>query len=94
MGFNIDGIIDGSLKIFIANFGLINEAASKHPDQTVPNTHNRGSKQIDFVLATPVISRFILAIGILDYNILFTSDHRALFSISMQMDFFALLSRH
>jgi hypothetical protein len=29
-GFNIYGTLDGSLKRFIANCGLINEAASKH----------------------------------------------------------------
>jgi hypothetical protein len=57
----------------------INEAVSKHPHQTVPNTHNRGSKQIDFVLATPVISRFILVIGLLDDDAFFASDHRAFF---------------
>jgi hypothetical protein len=78
-GFNIDGTLDVSLKAFIANCGLINEAISKHPDQTVANTYNRGSKKIDFILATPRISRFILAIGLLDYNTVFTSDHRAFF---------------
>jgi hypothetical protein len=45
----------------------------------MPNTHNRGSKQIDLVLATPEISHFILAIGILDYNAVFNSDHRTFF---------------
>jgi hypothetical protein len=44
-----------------------------------PNTHIRGSKQIDVVLATPGISRCILAIGLLDYNTVFYSDHRAFF---------------
>jgi hypothetical protein len=39
-GFNIDRTLDGSLKTFIENCGLINEAASKQPDQTVPNTHH------------------------------------------------------
>jgi hypothetical protein len=79
LGFNIDGTLDGSLKTFIANCGLINVATSKHPGQTVPNTHNRGSKQIDFVLATPGISQFILAIGLLDKNAVFNTDHRAVF---------------
>jgi hypothetical protein len=78
-GFTIDGTLDGSLKTFITNCGLINVDASRHPGQTVPNTHNCGSKQIDFVLATPVIARFILTIGLLDYNAVFNSGHRAFF---------------
>jgi hypothetical protein len=78
-GFNIDGTLDGSLKTFITNCGIINMAASKHPGQTVPNTHNHWWKQIDFVLATSGISRFILVIGHLDYSAVFNSDHRAFF---------------
>jgi hypothetical protein len=78
-GFNIDGTLDGSLKTFKANCGLINEAASKHTGQMVPHTHNRGSKQIYSVLVTPVISQFILAIGLLDYNAVLNLDHRAFF---------------
>jgi hypothetical protein len=34
-GFHIYGSIDGSLKTFIANFRLIDEAAIKHPEQPV-----------------------------------------------------------
>jgi hypothetical protein len=79
LGFNIDGTLDGSLKTFITNCGLIKVAASKQPGQTVPNTHNRRSKQIDCVLATLDISRFILAIGLLDYNAVFNWDQRAFF---------------
>jgi hypothetical protein len=63
--------------MFITNCGLINLAASKHPGQPVPKMHNRGSKQIDFVLITPGISRFILDVGLLYYNTLFNSDHIA-----------------
>jgi hypothetical protein len=79
LGFNIDGTLDGSLKTFITNCVLINVVASKQPGQPVPNTHNRGSKQIDFMLATPGIYRFILAIGLLDFNAVFNSDHRSFF---------------
>jgi hypothetical protein len=35
----------------------------------------QGSEQIYVALATPGISWFILAIGMLDYNAVFTSDH-------------------
>jgi hypothetical protein len=80
-GFNIDGKLNGSLKTFITNCGIINVTASKHPGHPVPNTHNRGSKQVDFMLATQGISHFILAIGLLDYNAVFNLDHRAFFFV-------------
>jgi hypothetical protein len=44
----------------------------------VPNTHMRGSKQIDFVLTTGGLTDIIEAIGLLDCSVL-NSDHGALF---------------
>jgi hypothetical protein len=78
-GFNIDGTLDESLKMFITNCGLINTALRKDSGQRVTNRHIIGSKQIECVLATPGISWFILAIGLLDFNTVFNLDHRAFF---------------
>jgi hypothetical protein len=50
-GFQVDGSIDGSLRSFMANCGLANALMDIHSEQ-VPNTHVRGSKQIDFALVT------------------------------------------
>jgi hypothetical protein len=50
-GFYVDGSIDGSLRTFMANWGLTNALMDVHSEQ-VPNTHVRGSKQIDFALVT------------------------------------------
>jgi hypothetical protein len=76
-GFHVDGIIDGSLRTFMANCGLTNALMDVHAEQ-VPNTHVRGSKQIDVALVTDVIRPCIKAIGLLDESIL-KSDHRAIF---------------
>jgi hypothetical protein len=58
----------------MANCGLTNALTDVHADQ-VPNTHVRGSKQIDFALVTDGIRPCIKAIGLLDESIL-KSDHR------------------
>jgi hypothetical protein len=61
----------------MANWGLTNALTDVHSEQ-VPNTHVRGSKQIDFALVTDGIRPCTKAIGILDESIL-KSDHRAIF---------------
>jgi hypothetical protein len=76
-GFHVDGIIDGSLRTFMANCGLTNALTDVHSEQ-VPNTRTRGSKQIDFALVTEGIRPCIKAVGLLDESIL-KSDHRAIF---------------
>jgi hypothetical protein len=43
--------IDGFLRSFMANCVLTNALTDIHSEQ-VPNTHVRGSKQIDFALLT------------------------------------------
>jgi hypothetical protein len=75
--FQVDGSIDGSLRSFMANCGLTNALTDIHSDQ-VPNTHVRGSKQIDFALVTDGIRPCIKAVGLFDESIL-KSDHRAMF---------------
>jgi hypothetical protein len=53
-GFHVDGNIDGSLHTFMRSCGLINVIKELN-EGTPPNTHNRGSQQIDFVLATSIL---------------------------------------
>jgi hypothetical protein len=74
---HVDGSIAGSLCTFMANCGLTNALMNVHAKQ-VPNTHVRGSKQIDFALLTDGIRPCIKAIGLLVESIL-KSDHRAIF---------------
>jgi hypothetical protein len=68
-GFQVNGIIDGSLRSFMSNCGLTNAMTDLHSEQ-VPNTHVRGSKQIDFALVTDGIRPCIKAVGLLDESIL------------------------
>jgi hypothetical protein len=75
--FHVDGLIDGSLHNFIGNCGLRNTLRDFYGG-VVPNTHMRGSKQIDFVLTTSGLTDSIKAIGLLDCSVL-NSDHRTLF---------------
>jgi hypothetical protein len=76
-GFHVDGSIDGSLRTFMANCGLTNVLLDVHSDQ-FPNTHVRGSKQIDFARVTDEIRPCIKAVGLLDESIL-KIDHREIF---------------
>jgi hypothetical protein len=75
--FHVDGSIDGSLHTFMGNCRLRNALREFHGG-VVPNTHMRGSKQIDFVLTTGGLTDSIKSIGLLDCSVL-NSDHRALF---------------
>jgi hypothetical protein len=62
----------------MAKCGLTNALTDVHSEQ-VPNTHVRGSNQIDFALVTDGIRPCIKSIGLLDESIL-KSDHRAIFT--------------
>jgi hypothetical protein len=88
-GFHIDGSIDGSIATYTHNCGLSNILSERHAEleTDIPNTHLRGSKQIDFVLTTAGIAPFIQAIGLLDFDVVFRTDHRTFF-INIDMDGF------
>jgi hypothetical protein len=72
--FQVDGSIDRSFRSFMATCGLTNTLTDIHSEQ-VPNTHVRGSKQIDFTLVTDGIQPCIKAVGLLNASIL-KSNHR------------------
>jgi hypothetical protein len=88
-GFHIDGSIDGSLAKFIQNCELSNILAERHFESgaEILNTHLRGSKQIDFVLATPGIAIYMQSIGLLDFDVIFRTAHRTFF-IDIDMEEF------
>jgi hypothetical protein len=76
-GFHVDGSIDGSLQSFIQNYGLVNVLRRMYKG-VVPNTHARGSAQIDFPLITAGLDEHVLDVGLLDRSIL-QSDHSGMF---------------
>jgi hypothetical protein len=86
-GFHIDGSIDGSIATYTRNCGLSNLLSERHAETVTAtqNTHLRGSTQIDFVLTTASIAPFIQAIGLLDFDVVFRTDHQTFF-IDIDMD--------
>jgi hypothetical protein len=78
-GFNIDGRIDGSLKTFTENKGLVNALKNKHGSGNVPPTREPGSKVIDYVLVSEGLIPHITSIGILSQDAVFASNHRSFF---------------
>jgi hypothetical protein len=74
-GFYVDGSIDGSLHTFMRNWELLNVIKDLNEGSTT-NTHNRGSQQIDFILASArFIQDGIEHAGFLDPSVL-GSDHK------------------
>jgi hypothetical protein len=68
-GFHVDGSID--------ECGLDNAITLIH-DVVVPNTHMRGSSQINFPLTSAGLREYIKKVGLLDNSVLH-SDHRGMF---------------
>jgi hypothetical protein len=88
-GFHIDSSIDGSIATYTQNCGLSNILSERHAEYgaDIPNTHLRGSKQIDLVLTTAGIAPFLQSIGLLDFDVILRTDHRTFF-IDIDMDGF------
>jgi urease alpha subunit len=55
-GLHVDGSMAGSLHAFMHNCGLPNVLKDLN-EGTPPNTHNHGTQQIDFALATDHLSK-------------------------------------
>jgi hypothetical protein len=77
LDFNHDKNIDGSISTLVESCNLVNIHKLKHGD--VPVTHNTGSLQIDLGFLSYAATEFIYRCGVLDFNTLFSSDHRVLF---------------
>jgi hypothetical protein len=78
-GFHVDGSIDGSLHTFMRKCGMLNVIKELN-EGTTPNAHNRGSQQIDFILATArLFQDDIEHAGFLDSSVL-GSDHKGMYA--------------
>jgi hypothetical protein len=78
-GFHVDGSIYGSLHTFMRNCGLLNVIKELNDGETA-NTHNRGSQQIDFILASArFIQDGIEHAGFL-YPSVLGSDHKGMYA--------------
>jgi hypothetical protein len=78
-GFNIDGRIDGSLKMFLQNAGLYNALNNKHGSKNVPPAREPGSKVTYYVCVSEGLLPHIAANGMLRQDAVFASDHRTFF---------------
>jgi hypothetical protein len=76
-GLHVDGTIDGSLQIFMRNCGLTDILRQMH-EGVVPNTHARGSVQIDFPLLASRLIDHVLTVGLLNRSVS-QSDHSGMF---------------
>jgi hypothetical protein len=91
LGFKYDRNIYGSIATLIEACNLVNIYKLKYGD--VPATHNGVSLQIDFDFLSYAATEFIYKCGILYFNSLFSSDHRALFVLFKQLENHNVASR-
>jgi hypothetical protein len=63
----------------LENTGLYNALKNKHGIESVPPTHEPGSKSIDYVSVSEGILPHITSIGMVSQEVVFSSDHRAFF---------------
>jgi hypothetical protein len=77
LGFNYAKNIDGSIDTLAESCNLVNIHKIKHDN--VPETHNAGYEQIEFIYILEASAEFTFHCGILDFNSLFYSDHHPLF---------------
>ena len=63
----------------VEHTGMIDPIANKHGTRNEPNTHKSGSKRIDYIFCTNGLTPFIRLCGILPFDFITTSDHRALY---------------
>jgi hypothetical protein len=57
--------------------GLVDILGMHHPDRPFPSTYSRGKKRLDYILVSSSIAATVLKSGLLPYNSVFHSDHRA-----------------
>ena len=63
----------------VEHTGMIDPIANKHGTRNEPNTHKSGSKRIYYIFCTNGLTPFIRLCGILPFDFITTSDHRALY---------------
>jgi hypothetical protein len=67
------------LSAWIRLHSLCDPLVQRHGSDNQPSTYKRGSKRIDYILTSRRIAEYVTASGILPYNHLVPSDHKALF---------------
>jgi hypothetical protein len=80
-GFHVDGSIDGSIQTLMSKCGLDNAITLMH-DGVVPNTHMRGSSQIDFPLTSAGLREYIEKVGLLDNSVVHSDRHGMLLDLN------------
>ncbi len=68
---------DGTLSTLIKTCGLVDILGEQHTDRPFPPTYSRGKKRLDYILVSGSIAASVLKSGILPFNAIFHSDHRA-----------------
>jgi hypothetical protein len=71
---------DSSLATLMATCGLCNPLTAQHKDTTPPHTYVRGSSRKDYVLVSQSILPAVVRTGILPFDRIFISNHRACFA--------------
>jgi len=71
---------DGSLARLMASCSLSDPLLMQHPDTPPPPTYSRGSTRIDYILLSRSLLPAVIRTGILPYDRIFISDHRACYT--------------
>ena len=69
----------GGVAKLISITKLIDPIACTHGSKNIPNTHQRGTKIIDFIFISPKLYKYQRACGITQFNQVSPSDHRGSF---------------
>jgi hypothetical protein len=67
------------LAAWVRLHSLCDPLVQRHGDNIQPPTYKRGTTRIDYILTSRHIAEFVSAAGILPYNHLVPSDHKAVF---------------
>lgn len=70
---------DTALKDLIQKYGLHDVLGHYHDTDTEVATYKRGSKRIDYFLATGPLTEAVIRSGMLPFDELYSSDHRGMF---------------
>jgi hypothetical protein len=68
---------DGSLTSLAQTCGLLDILGKQHSERPFPATYSRGKKRLDYILVSSSIAHSVTHSGILPYQSIFHSDHRA-----------------
>ena len=69
----------GGVVKLISMAKLVDPIVCTHGSNNIPNTHQRGTKRIDFIFIFPKISKYLRACGVTPFHQVSPSDHRGSF---------------